>query len=120
MVTTTRRRVTAASPARWAKALERAIAEGVQVRQLATSGVWVATSGTQAGLAYVVTGDGCECRAAAEGDAVCKHRALFWYLMGILDRPEPEPPTPAAPAAPAAGRRAPWEGLSTDEIAGLR
>jgi len=90
-----------ATPARWQAALGRAIAEGVQVRQLAGSGLWLATSGTDAGTAYAlaVTGDvahGCECPAAAHGDPVCKHRAAFYHTVGVLD---PEPPTLAAPTA---------------------
>ena len=93
------------SPARWQKALRRALAEGVTVRQLATSGVWVAASGTDATAAYVVTVTACECRAGQEGDAVCKHRAMLRHTLGMLDL-EPEPPTPAAPpAAPVAACR---------------
>jgi hypothetical protein len=88
------------SPARWQRALRRALEQGVDVRQLATSGVWVASSGTDATAAYVVTPDDCECRAAAEGDRVCKHRALLRHILGDLPL-DPEPPTPAAPAAPA-------------------
>ncbi len=42
------------SPARWQKAAERAIAEGVQVRQLAGSGAWIASSGRDATVAYEV------------------------------------------------------------------
>jgi len=90
-----------ATPARWQAALGRAIAEGVQVRQLAGSGLWLATSGSDATTAYAlaVTGDvahGCECPAAQHGDPVCKHRTAFYHAAGLLD---PEPPTPAAPAA---------------------
>ena len=89
------------SPARWQRALRRALAEGVAVRQLATSGVWVATSGTDPDAAYVVTPTGCECRAAAEGDVCCKHRALLRHRLGTLDLdPEPEPVPPAPAVAP--------------------
>jgi hypothetical protein len=45
------RKVRQATPERWQKAAERAIAEGVQVRQINTSGMWVATSGTDPSLA---------------------------------------------------------------------
>src|SRR5918992_5911040 len=87
------------SPARWQKALRRALEQGVDVRQLATSGVWIATSGTDATAAYVVTPTDCECRAAAEGDVCCKHRALLRHVLGDLPLdPEPAPPAPAAPA----------------------
>lgn len=84
------------SPARWQKALKRALEQGVDVRQLATSGVWVATSGTDSTAAYVVTESDCECRAAQEGDRVCKHRALLRHVLGLL--PLDPDPTPAAPA----------------------
>jgi hypothetical protein len=84
------------TPARWQKALKRALEQGVDVRQLATTGVWVATSGTDSTAAYVVTESDCECRAAQEGDCVCKHRALLRHVLGML--PLDPDPTPAAPA----------------------
>ena len=108
---TATRRPRPASPERWAKAAERARAEGVQVRQVASTGQWVATSGTDATVAYLmdVTGTvahGCSCLAGVNGDPVCKHRAAFYLAVGLLD---PEPPTPAAPApaatCPACGGR---------------
>lgn len=79
---------------RWKKAVERAISEGVEVRQLAGSGAWIATSGSQAGVAYElrVSGNfawGCECLAGMNGDPVCKHRAAWYLLAGSLD---PQPP----------------------------
>jgi hypothetical protein len=84
-----------ATPERWQAALKRAIAEGVQVRQLSGSGQWIATSGSREQVAYEVDGDGCSCEAAMlGGDPVCKHRALYWFVVGVLD-PEPEPPAPA-------------------------
>ena len=49
--TQTRPRVS--SPARWTKAAERAVAEGIQIRQLAGSGAWVASSGSDPNAAYV-------------------------------------------------------------------
>lgn len=100
MATTTRRTNRTASPARWHAALGRALAEGVQVRQLAGSGAWLATSGTDAKKAYeleVVGGivRSCACPAGEFGDPCCKHAAKFYAVAGLLD---PEPPTPAAPA----------------------
>ncbi len=92
-----------ATPAQWQAALARALAEGVQVRQLAGSGAWLATSGSDAVTAYglaVTNGvaHGCDCPAGAHGDPVCKHRAAFYHALGLLDLdPEPEPPAPAAP-----------------------
>jgi len=43
-----------ATPERWAKAAARAAAEGVEVRQVASTGQWVATSGTQANVCYLL------------------------------------------------------------------
>ena len=97
---TATRPVRIATPERWAKAAERARAEGVQVRQVASTGQWVATSGSDANVAYLmeVTGTvahGCSCLAGVNGDPVCKHRAAFDLAAGLLG---PEPPPPAAPA----------------------
>src|SRR5215203_4682092 len=91
------------SSARWMKAAARAVAEGVQVRQLAGSGQWIASSGSDSSVAYEVevTGNvahGCGCLAGLNDDPVCKHRAAFYLLIGALD-PEPEPPASAAPIA---------------------
>ena len=86
------------SAARWMKAAERAVAEGVQIRQLAGSGQWIASSGSDASVAYEVdvTGNvahGCGCLAGLNDDPVCKHRAAFYLLIGALDlTPEPDPP----------------------------
>ncbi len=103
-----------ATPARWQAALRRALTEGVQVRQLAGCGAWVATSGTDTGTAYALAvtngvAHGCDCPAGANGDPVCKHRALWWHLAGLLDLDDPEPPTPAASAP--APRPALWQVL---------
>lgn len=89
------------SPARWMKAAERAIDEGVQVRQLQGTGQWVATSGSDAAVAYEVqvagnVAYGCDCLAGLNNDPVCKHRAAFYLLIGSIElTPEPEPPAPA-------------------------
>ncbi len=102
MATTMIRRQRQATPERWQAALARALAEGVQVRQLAGCGAWIATSGHDATVAYQVAvsggvAHGCGCPAGEHGDPVCKHRALWYHLAGLLD-PEPEPPMPASPA----------------------
>jgi hypothetical protein len=94
-ITTPRR----ASPERWQAALLRVIREGIQVRQLAGSGAWIATSGSDAATAYEleVAGElvhGCACLAGLNGDPVCKHRAAYYLMVGVLD-PEPDPPAPA-------------------------
>jgi hypothetical protein len=90
------------NPARWAKAAERAVAGNIQVRQVQSTGQWIATSGTDASVAYElqVTGNvahGCDCLAGLNGDGVCRHRAAFYVLIGALDpNPEPDPPASAA------------------------
>ena len=71
-----------ATQTRWSAVKERGEREGVQVRQLGC-GAWIATSGTDVGGAYVVTFHDCECRAALEGDPVCKHRAALRVRMGV-------------------------------------
>ncbi|MFT4040693.1 MAG: hypothetical protein QM692_21110 [Thermomicrobiales bacterium] len=99
--TTTRRPIRTATPARWQAAAQRATTEGIQVRQLAGCGQWIATSGTDASTAYEldVTGaiaHGCSCQAGLNDDPVCKHRAAYYLLVGAIDlTPEPEPPAPA-------------------------
>lgn len=121
------RRVRPATPHRWQSALRRALDEQVQVRQLVGSGLWIATSGTDATAAYATDGVACDCKAAEFGDPVCKHRAAYWYAMGALllepteeeiaaaaatlaasvvalpdsdSDPEPVPPAPLAPVVP--------------------
>ncbi len=118
MATTMRpRKPVAATPARWQAALRRAFEEGVQVRQLAGSGAWIATSGTDAVTAYVVSLEQCECPAGEHGDSVCKNRAALEHRLGRLNADsEPEPPTPAAPS----GRRPGRMNLTDTELVILR
>jgi hypothetical protein len=91
-------RIRTENPARWIKAAERAVAEGIQVRQLQGSGQWIANSGSDATVAYEVqvTGNvahGCDCLAGLNGDPVCKHKAAYYLLIGALYlTPEPDPP----------------------------
>ncbi|MCC6421706.1 MAG: hypothetical protein IT429_26095 [Gemmataceae bacterium] len=101
MALQTRTRTHIDSMARWLKAAERAVTEGIQIRQLQGSGQWVATSGHDATVAYEVqvagnVAFGCDCLAGLNGDPVCKHRAAYYLLVGALSLdPEPEPPAPA-------------------------
>jgi len=93
------RRPRAATPARWQKALQRALDGQVQVRQLAGSGAWIATSASDGSTAYEleITGEiahGCSCLAGLNGDPVCLHKAMYYHQIGALDL-DPEPPTPA-------------------------
>lgn len=98
------RRPRVATPERWQRALERALSEGIEVRQVNSSGMWVANSGTHAGVAYMLEIVGgvvrsCSCPAGEFGDPVCKHAARYYFDAGLLD---PEPP--AAPASAPCGR----------------
>ena len=99
---------------RWQAALRRAIKNGVQVRQLAGSGAWVATSGSDPLLAYETDGVACACPAAALGsDPVCQHRAAFRHAAGALELADEEP----EPAAAAAGLA---RGLTAEETVALK
>ena len=93
-----------ASPERWQHAAERAIAEGIQVRQVNASGMWVANSGSQADVAYMleITGtlvQSCSCPAGTFGDPCCKHAARFYLDAGLLELEDPEPDPPALGAS---------------------
>jgi hypothetical protein len=97
------RRTRQATPERWQKAAQRAIAENIQVRQINENGMWVSTSGSDATVAYLLEiRNGivvsCSCTAGQFGDECCKHAAKFYLDAGLLD-PEPEgsPPASAAP-----------------------
>lgn len=85
MVATTKRTDT---ESRWKTALRRAHKEGVQVRQLAGCGMWIATSAKDTSTAYEVTPWGCECHAGQFGDPVCKHRAALLEALGRLRNEE--------------------------------
>jgi len=91
-----------ASPERWQRAAQRAIAEHIEVRQVNENGMWVSTSGSDPKLAYLLevrsgVVQSCSCPAGEFGDPVCKHRAIFYHLIGVLDLdPEPDPPAASA------------------------
>jgi hypothetical protein len=96
------RRTRQASPERWAKAAQRAIAEHIEVRQVNENGMWVSTSGSDPKLAYVLevaagVVRSCSCPAGEFGDPCCKHAARFYLDAGLLD-PEPEGSPPASAA----------------------
>ena len=71
-----RRRNIADIPTRWAAALDRATEKGLRLYQHEASGQWFATSSDGTSV-HAVSWFTCECRAAAEGDPVCLHRAAF-------------------------------------------
>src|SRR5215204_3177213 len=94
-----------ASPERWQRAAERALAEGIEVRQVNASGMWVPNSGSQANVAYLleITGSlvqSCSCPAGALGDPCCKHAARYYLDAGLLELDDPEPDPPALGATP--------------------
>jgi hypothetical protein len=95
-----RSRVRVDSLARWHNAAARALEHGIRVAQLQGSGQWIATSGSQPGVAYelAITGNvahGCSCLAGLNDDPVCQHRAAFYLHLGALDlSPEPAGPAP--------------------------
>jgi hypothetical protein len=98
------KRTQAAIPERWQRAAERALAEGISVRQVNASGMWVANSGTHANVAYVleITGSlvhSCSCPAGSFGDPCCKHAARFYLDAGPLEVDDPEPDPPALGAS---------------------
>ncbi len=96
MATTMMRRQRTATPARWQKALTRALDNGIEAFRIAGTGAFVVTSATKLDTVYRTDGDRCECEAALGCDPVCQHRAVVRFILGWL--PEPSPPTPAAPA----------------------
>lgn len=83
----------AATSERWQEAARRALREGIEVRQLNSTGQWVANSGTQPGVSYeleIIEGIvlSCSCEAAQFGDPVCKHKARFYLEVGMIALPE--------------------------------
>lgn len=74
------------TPKRWRAALKRAMAEGVEIRQLQGSGMWIATSASDPDTAYEVTPWECECHAGQFQDPVCKHRAALLVKLGRLQQ----------------------------------
>src|SRR5215210_8443108 len=94
----------APSPERWQRAAERALAEGIQVRQVNASGMWVANSGSDPKIAYLleITGSfvqSCSCPAGSFGDPCCKHAARFYLDAGLLEIEDPDPDPPALGAS---------------------
>jgi hypothetical protein len=90
VTTEKQRRVT---PGRWLKAAARAIAEDIDVRQVNANGMWVASSGTQANVGYLLeVVDGvvrsCTCPAGEFGNPCCKHAARFYLNAGLLEGPD--------------------------------
>lgn len=81
---------TAPPVAKWHQMFQKAVREGVQVRQLG-SGMWVATSASDPRVAYAVSLSECECRGH-EYHGYCKHRAMLAFLQGVLSIETPSAP----------------------------
>lgn len=70
------------SPERWTSALDRAIAEALDV-YISTDGTAFVESASRPGLLYIVTRESCTCPAGDKGRP-CKHRACFLAQIGEL------------------------------------
>jgi hypothetical protein len=77
-------RVRVESLARWQQALDRALANGVEVFRISGTGEMVATSASKLDTVYRVDSRHCECDAAKAGDPVCMHRAAARFILGML------------------------------------
>jgi hypothetical protein len=130
MATTMQRTTRQATPATWQRMLRKALEEGIAVRQLAGSGAWVATSGTDPHAAYLVSLSECECPGHEYGGSR-KHRAKLARHLGwlTLRGPEPDPPAPAVPPLircdSCRGRGVDWAGTARNgagsgRVRGLR
>jgi hypothetical protein len=94
--TSGRRRTTEETPERWAKALARAFANGLEVFRVADTGELMVTSATKLDTLHRTDGRSCTCEAALAGDRVCQHRAVARFVLGW-------PPAPVAPICRACG-----------------
>lgn len=93
-----------ASYERWMKAAQRARDKGIEVRQLNTSGQWVANSGSDPNKSYelkIVNGlvRSCSCEAGQFGDPCCCHAAAFYLSVGMIELPEAPAPAVVEGAA---------------------
>lgn len=81
--------ITTANAARWSAALDRAIANALDVL-IATDGAAYVESASKPGLIYSVSREFCTCPAGAKGQ-ICMHRAVYLCQVGELALdPEPE------------------------------
>jgi hypothetical protein len=83
----------AATPERWQAAAQRALKKGIEVRQINETGQWVANSGSDPAVAYVLQINqgivqSCSCPAQAEWrDPVCCHAARYYLDTGRIVLP---------------------------------
>jgi len=74
------------NPQQWARALDRAIDDALDVLVCAATGEAFVESASRPGTLYAVSVDGCGCAAGHHGQ-VCKHRAAFLAQIGELALP---------------------------------
>jgi hypothetical protein len=96
------RRTRTESAERWEKALQRAIANGLEVFQVADTGERMVTSASQLDTVHRTDCRHCTCAAGVAGDPVCQHRAVVRFIMGWLPEPSPAAPALAPVALPVA------------------
>ena len=98
MAVQTQQRTRTETAERWERALARALANGLEVFQVADTGERMVSSSSQLDTLHRTDGYACTCAAGVAGDPVCQHRAVVRFVMGW--RPEPSPAAPALlPAA---------------------
>lgn len=83
------------SAERWRKALERAIANGIEIFVADDDGERFATSASHADRLHRVDAYSCTCEAALAGDPVCQHRAALRFVLGWLSLDAKPTETPA-------------------------
>jgi len=77
-----------ATPERWARALQRAMAANLAYMELiGGDGSWAISSTRDNERGYITTTDTCTCEAGRAGDEVCCHRALVRALTGMMPEP---------------------------------
>jgi hypothetical protein len=92
---------------RWQAALDRAIANGLEVFTVADTGERMVTSASKLDTVHRTDGRHCACEAALAGDPVCQHRAVVRYVMGWLPARETVPAV-NCPACAGVGRVEEW------------
>jgi hypothetical protein len=76
------------TPARWQKALRRALENGVEILTASDDGERFATSASRLDLLHRVDPYRCTCEAGIAGDPICMHRAALRFVLGWLALPE--------------------------------
>lgn len=96
-------RVRHESPQRWQAALQRGLANGLEVFQVNDTGERMVTSASKADTLHRSDGRSCTCEAALAGDPVCQHRAVVRFVLGwlaVASTPEPVPVVIVSPVRP--------------------